>query len=97
MKRKSKLAPRNPLVATSKFRKAGPHDKAFKAKRRADKTHLQRVVSLKVEQWTFNPSARVRFPHDPPFTKVQTHAAVVGRNRLHFQFHVTHHGVRPDC
>lgn len=58
MKRKSKLAPRNPLVATSKFRKAGPHDKAFKAKRRADKVETQRVGSSRVEQGAFNLQAR---------------------------------------
>jgi hypothetical protein len=42
--RKPKLAPRNPLVAVSLFRKAGMHDKTRKAQRRADKMALGRVA-----------------------------------------------------
>lgn len=45
MKRKPTLAPRNPLVAPSMFRKAGAHDKTHKAKRRADKTDLNRRLA----------------------------------------------------
>lgn len=37
MSKKSKLAPRNPLVAAGLFRKAGAHDKPSKAKRRQEK------------------------------------------------------------
>lgn len=44
MNRKPKLAPRNPLVATSMFRKAGTHDKPYKTQRRADKVVLGRVA-----------------------------------------------------
>ena len=45
MKRKPTLAPRNPLVAPSMFRKAGAHDNTHKAKRRADKTDLHRRLA----------------------------------------------------
>lgn len=41
MKRKTTLAPRNRHAVASKFRKAGAHGKAFKAKRRADKIETQ--------------------------------------------------------
>lgn len=44
MKRKLKLAPRNPLVAASLFKKAGVHDKSHKAQRRADKVALEGVA-----------------------------------------------------
>ena len=44
MKRKPKLAPRNPLVAASLFKKAGAHDKPHKAQRRADKVALRGVA-----------------------------------------------------
>lgn len=37
-----KLAPRNPLVAVAKFKKAGAHDMSRKACRRAEKMELQR-------------------------------------------------------
>ena len=37
MKRKHQLAPRNPLVAPTLFRKAGMHRKTRKAERRADR------------------------------------------------------------
>lgn len=45
MSRKPKLAPRNPLVAPSMFRKAGAHGKPHKAQRRADKNDLNRRVA----------------------------------------------------
>lgn len=41
MKRKP-TAPRNPLVAVAKFRRAGAHGKSVKALRRAAKTDLQK-------------------------------------------------------
>lgn len=44
MKRKPKLAPRNPLVVASLFRKAGTHDRPGKAKRRAGKMALEGVA-----------------------------------------------------
>ena len=44
MNRKPKLAPRNPHVAASLFRKAGKHGKAHKAERRATKMALRGVA-----------------------------------------------------
>lgn len=41
MKRKP-TAPRNPLVAAAKFRRAGAHDRSVKALRRAAKMELQK-------------------------------------------------------
>jgi hypothetical protein len=46
MKRKPKLAPRNPLVAAVKFRKAGAHDKTTKARRRAHRVQTLREASV---------------------------------------------------
>lgn len=54
MKRKPKLAPRNPLVAAGKFRKAGAHDTTEKAKRRAEKRELQREVGRAARHLAFN-------------------------------------------
>ena len=48
MKRAKKLphpAPRNPLVAAAKFRKAGAHGKGAKALRRNEKMEVGRLVS----------------------------------------------------
>lgn len=44
MSAKSILAPRNPLVAAAKFKKAGAHGKSGKAQRRADKVQRQREL-----------------------------------------------------
>lgn len=66
MKRKPTLAPRNPLVAPSMFRKAGAHDKSHKAKRRAAKVDLQRGCSSQVEHPAFTRTARVRASPPPP-------------------------------
>ncbi len=66
MKRKPTLAPRNPLVAPSMFRKAGAHGKNHKAKRRADKVDLQRGCSSQVEHPAFTRTARVRASPPPP-------------------------------
>ena len=52
MKRK-RLAPRNPLVAVAKFKKAGAHGKSEKALRRAAKTELQREHGVKAAQHPF--------------------------------------------
>lgn len=65
MKRKPKLAPRNPLVAASLFRKAGSHDKPYKAQRRADKMVIG-AVAHGLEQLAFTQSARVRASPAPP-------------------------------
>lgn len=62
MKRKPKLEPRNPLVAPSLFRKAGPHAKSNKAQRRADKTDLSRRVAQLDRAPGFYP---VGFEFDP--------------------------------
>lgn len=42
MKRKLKMAPRNPLVAVARFKKAGAHGKSRKAARRAAKMELEK-------------------------------------------------------
>lgn len=44
MKNKSPLAPRNPLVAPARFKKAGAHEKSGKARRRADKMALNTEI-----------------------------------------------------
>lgn len=44
MNKKSKLAPRNPLVAASLFRKAGVHEKTNKAKRAEQKRQLRKSL-----------------------------------------------------
>ena len=48
---KSRIKPRNPYVASAKFRKAGPHEKPAKAQRRQDKLVLCRVVKQLPEHW----------------------------------------------
>ena len=48
MKRAKKLlkhAPRNPLVAAAKFRKAGAHGKGEKALRRGEKIKIKKLAS----------------------------------------------------
>jgi hypothetical protein len=55
MKHKPVLGPRNPLVAPSLFRKAGTHDKPFKAQRRADKVAFLQDAGRAVRHRTFNP------------------------------------------
>ena len=44
---KPKIKPRNPFVASMKFRKAGPHGKSEKSHRRQQKVALFRAV----KQW----------------------------------------------
>lgn len=44
MAAKSKLAPRNPLVAAGLFRKAGAHGKSNKAQRRKDRVETLKSV-----------------------------------------------------
>lgn len=50
MHRKPKLAPRNPFVAASLFRKAGTHNKPHKASRHAVKMELRRVAQLAAQE-----------------------------------------------
>lgn len=50
MKRKSQLAPRNPLVAAALFRKAGIHRKTRKAERRADRIQTSNVFKHSTKQ-----------------------------------------------
>lgn len=45
---KPKIKPRNPFVASVKFRKAGPHGKTEKSQRRHEKVALVRAV----KQWS---------------------------------------------
>lgn len=65
MNRKPKLAPRNPLVAPSMFRKAGTHGKPYKALRRAEKVVLGGVAQ-RAEHPAFTRMARVRASPPPP-------------------------------
>ena len=53
MKRKPKLAPRNPFVVPAKHRAAGAHGKTAKAMRRADKMKLQREYGVTIAQHPF--------------------------------------------
>lgn len=54
MKRKQKLAPRNPFAALANFRKAGFHGKGGKALRRGANAKLEReVVAQMAEQKAF--------------------------------------------
>ena len=70
MHRKPKLAPRNPLVATSLFRKAGTHNKPHKASRRAEKMDLRRVAQL-AEQRAFTPEVLGSTPSAPTIGDVK--------------------------
>jgi len=54
MKRKPRLAPRNPFVVPAKHRKAGAHGKTEKATRRAEKIQLQREYGVKTAQRPLN-------------------------------------------
>lgn len=48
---KPKIKPRNPYVASMKFRKAGPHGKSEKSKRRQKNVALYRAVKQWPEPW----------------------------------------------
>ena len=48
---KTRVKPRNPLVAPAKFRKAGAHEKTVKAQRRNDKLALLRAIQQEAELW----------------------------------------------
>ncbi len=57
MKRKPKLAPRNPLVAPALFRKAGVHGKTRKAERRAKRMETTAVfkrAGKRGDTWTMS-------------------------------------------
>lgn len=55
MKREIRLAPRNPLVAAAKFRKAGAHDKSMKARRRAHRMQTLREAGAAAAHRTLDP------------------------------------------
>ncbi len=48
---KPKIKPRNPYVASAKFRKAGPHGKPVKSQRQQDKRGLHKVVKQLPQHW----------------------------------------------
>ena len=48
---KPKIKPRNPFVASMKFRKAGPHGKPEKSQRQQEKAALHRTVKQFPEHW----------------------------------------------
>ena len=47
---KPTIKPRNPLVAPSKFRKAGLHHKPFKTQRRAEQIRLMQSISYSTKK-----------------------------------------------
>lgn len=56
MKRKPRLAPRNPLAVLANLRKAGLHGKSQKALRRGSQAKLEReALAQMAEQGTFTP------------------------------------------
>lgn len=71
MKRKPKLAPRNPFVVASLFKKAGAHDKPHKAQRRADKVALEGVAHGQSNRLL--PGRREFEPLRPHHLRHQTH------------------------
>lgn len=66
MKRKPMLAPRNPHVAASLFRKVGAHKKSTKALRAQDKLKTQREASLVAPGTWLLPRHRVGSNPPPP-------------------------------
>ncbi len=46
-----KLKPRNPFVVLAKFRKAGPHDKPIKSRRRQEKQILVKTIKQLPKSW----------------------------------------------
>ena len=64
MARKRQKIPkeRNPFVADAMFRKAGAHDKPYKAKRKREKQNFTeniRTGSSEAEQGAFNPKVEI--------------------------------------
>jgi hypothetical protein len=67
MKRKIRLAPRNPFVVPAKRRKAGAHGKTKKALRRAGNMEVQRDVGrVDTGTWLLTRHTRVRSSYIPP-------------------------------
>lgn len=56
---KPKIKPRNPFVASMKFRKAGPHGKTEKAQRRQEKVVLHCAVKQFPEHWHKRSSSQI--------------------------------------
>ena len=50
---KSKLKPRNPLVALARFKPAGAHGKSEKAKRKKENSELQKTIKSQGKTWLF--------------------------------------------
>ncbi len=55
---KPRIKPRNPFVASAKFRKAGPHEKSFKALRRQAVIALARIIKAVPERQEKNISSK---------------------------------------
>lgn len=68
MKRKA-MAPRNPLVAAAKFRKAGAHGRAEKALRRAAKVAVQREYGVMAAHHPFKVKGLGSSPSAPTSMK----------------------------
>lgn len=68
MKRKPRLAPRNPFVVPARQRKAGAHGKSVKATRRAAKMELQREYGVTIAQHPFKVPGLGSTPSAPTTT-----------------------------
>ena len=62
---KPKHAPRNPLVALAKFRKAGSHTKPVKSLRRHEKQALAKAAKQSPEAWQKRISSEYAFAMTP--------------------------------
>ena len=51
---KSKLKPRNPLVALARFKPAGAHEKSEKAIRKKEKSELKELTKSQGKTWHFS-------------------------------------------
>lgn len=56
MKRKPRLAPRNPLATLASHRKAGAHGKSGKALRRLERVQLERETGVVAAHRAFTPA-----------------------------------------
>lgn len=68
MKRKPKLAPRNPFVVPAKLHKAGAHGWSEKARRREEKIQVQREYGVTVAQHPFKVPGQGSSPCTPTRT-----------------------------
>ena len=59
---KPTIKPRNPFVAPAKFRKAGTHEKPFKARRRDDKVALATPIRHGIKETTFQTEPLPKHP-----------------------------------